>query len=204
MRVFLPSTLPALAQALRTGHVAPTQRAAQAEDAAQTEGTAQTQAQAEDAAQAEGTAQTQAQAAGPVPGFAVTPALREAYASGDEEELEYAALTEAARASLRMLAADPAAPSRRVVFAAEIPAEHIRWDARGNEPARVQIDAAVPLARLVSAHVDDLAAAADVRRAVDALPAADTGDDDAKFAVDSAEGHELGWFATQELPDLFE
>ena len=69
MRVFLPSTLPALAEALRTGY------------------------------------------AGQQPGYAVTPALREAYASGDEEELEYAALTEAARASLRMLAGNPAAAS---------------------------------------------------------------------------------------------
>ena len=67
MRVFLPSTLPALAQALQAGQVGP----------------------------------------GPMPGFAVTPSLREAYASGDEEELEYTALTEAARASLRLLAADP-------------------------------------------------------------------------------------------------
>ena len=68
MRVFLPSTLPALAEALRAGHV------------------------------------------GQQPGYAVTPALREAYASGDEEELEYSALTEAARGSLRMLAGNPAAP----------------------------------------------------------------------------------------------
>ena len=85
MRVFLPSTLPAVAQALQAGQVGP----------------------------------------GPLPGFAVTPALREAYASGDIEELEYAALTEAARASLRLLASDPAAPSRRVVLAADIPAEHV-------------------------------------------------------------------------------
>ena len=71
MRVFLASTLPALAQALQAGQVGP----------------------------------------GPVPGFAVTPSLREAYASGDEEELEYVAMTEAARASLRMLAKIP--PHRR-------------------------------------------------------------------------------------------
>ena len=32
--------------------------------------------------------------------YAVTPALREWYAEGDAEELEYAALQEAARASL--------------------------------------------------------------------------------------------------------
>ena len=32
--------------------------------------------------------------------FSLTPKLRESYTSGDEEELEYAALSEAARASL--------------------------------------------------------------------------------------------------------
>ena len=169
MRVFLPSTLPALALALRTGQ-----------------------------------GQDPNQGQGPNHGFAVTPALREAYASGDEEELEYAALTEAARASLRLLAADPAAPPRRVVLAAEIPTEEIRWDTRDDEPARVLIANAVPLAWLASAHVDDLAAAGDVRSAVEALAAADAGDEDAKFTVDGAEGHELGWFATQELPDLVE
>jgi hypothetical protein len=164
MRVFLPSTLPELAQALHVGQIGP----------------------------------------GSVPGFAVTPSLREAYASGDEEELEYAALTEAARASLRMLAQDPAAPPRRVVLAAEIPAEQVKLDARDKEPARVLITEAVPVKRLASAHVDDTEADADVRAAVDALPAADAGDEDARFAVDGAEGHELGWYATQELSYLAE
>jgi hypothetical protein len=164
MRVFLPSTLPALAQALRAGQVGP----------------------------------------GPLPGFAVTPALREAYASGDTEELEYAALTEAARASLRMLAVDPAAPSRRVVLAAEIPPEQVSWDARDGEPARVVIKQTIPLARLASAHVDALEAGTDVRSAIEALAAADAGDEDARFTVDGAEGHELGWYATQELSYLAE
>ncbi len=41
-----------------------------------------------------------------------------------------------------------------------------------------------------------------MRAAVDALPAADAGDEDAKFTVDGAEGHELGWYATQELSYL--
>ena len=139
---------------------------------------------------------------GPLPGFAVTPALREAYASGDAEELEYAALTEAARASLRLIAGDPAAPPRRVVLAAEIPAEQVSWDARDDEPARVVILQPVPVARLASAHVDDPEAGADVRRAARALPAADAGDEDAQFTVDGAEGHELGWYATQELSYL--
>ena len=111
--MFLPSTLPALAEALRAGHV------------------------------------------GQQSGYAVTPALREAYASGDEEELEYAALTEAARASLRMLAGNPAAPPRRVVLAAEIPADGVKLDARDREPGRVLVTAAIPIDKLASAHVDD-------------------------------------------------
>jgi hypothetical protein len=164
MRVFLPSTLPALALALRAGQVG----------------------------------------SGPLPGFAITPALREAYASGDDEELEYAALIEAARASLRMLADDQAAPSRRVVLAAEIPADQVSWDARDREPGRVVIGTPVPIQRLASAHVDDPEARADVRSAADALAAADAGDEDARFIVDGAEGHELGWYATQELSDLAE
>jgi hypothetical protein len=162
MRVFLPSTLPALAMALRAGQLG----------------------------------------SGPLPGFAVTPALREAYASGDDEELEYAALTEAARASLRLLADDPKAPSRRVVLAAEIPDDQVSWDTRDREPGRVVIGAPVPIQRLASAHVDDPEAGADVRRAAEALAAADAGDEDARFIVDGAEGHELGWYATQELSYL--
>jgi hypothetical protein len=160
MRVFLPSTLPALAQALRAGHL------------------------------------------GPGPGFAVTPALREAYASGDEEELEYAALTEAARASLRMLAADTGAPARRVVLAADLPADQVTKDAQDDEPARVMIGELVPIELLDAGHVDDPEAATDVRKAAEALAAADAGDEDAQFTVDGAEGHELGWYATQELPYL--
>jgi hypothetical protein len=42
----------------------------------------------------------------------------------------------------------------------------------------------------------------DVTAAVNALEAADAGDDDAQFVVDGAEDHELLWYATQEIPNL--
>ena len=42
---------------------------------------------------------------------AVTPALREWYAEGDEEELEYVAFTRAAQDALRLLRHDPKAPA---------------------------------------------------------------------------------------------
>ncbi len=185
MRVFLPSTLPALAAVLKAGQLGP-------------------EAQPDQPGPDSLDGPADLAGLGPAVGFAVTPSLREAYASGDEEELEYSALTEAARASLRLLAADPAAPLRRVVLAVELPAEQVRWDPRDQEPARVLIGAPVPLARLESALVDAPEAAPDVRDAVEALPAADAGDDDARFAVDGAEGNELGWYAAQELPYLAE
>jgi len=78
-------------------------------------------------------------AAPPLRGFAVTPALREWYSSGDEEELEYVAMTHAARASLRLLHGDPGAPGRRVVLAAEVPQEHVAGVAGFDEPALVEI-----------------------------------------------------------------
>ena len=133
----------------------------------------------------------------PLPGFAVTPALRESYSTGDLEELEYTALLEAARGSLRLLAGQPDAPPRRVVLAAEV-AEDDLGKAPGH-PAAVQVLSAIPLSRLAAGHIDSPDAGADVRAAVAALPAADDGDDDARFTVDGAEGHELEWFATQEL-----
>ena len=139
----------------------------------------------------------------PLAGFAVTPALREWYASGDLDELEYAAMAVAARASLRLLAADGAAPPRRVTLAADVPDEQVSGCGDPDEPAAVKISSVVPLARVASVHVDDPDAAGDVRAAVAALPAADRGDEDAKFTVDSAEGNELLWYAAQELPYLF-
>jgi hypothetical protein len=135
----------------------------------------------------------------PVRGFAVTPALREWYASGDLEELEYVAMAHAARASLRLLADDPQAPPRRVVLAVDVPDEQIGHDGGFDEPTLVEVRAPVTVDQVVSGHVDDLLAVADIAEAVAALPAADKGDDDAQFAVDGAEGHELLWYASQEL-----
>ena len=138
----------------------------------------------------------------PVRGFAVTPALRESYASGDLEELEYVAMTHAGRASLRLLAADPAAPRRRVVLAAEIPEGLVGHNGGFDDPTTVEIGAPVRVDQVVSGHVDEVLAMTDIAEAVAALPAADQGDDDARFVVDGAEGHELLWYASQELAYL--
>ncbi len=140
---------------------------------------------------------------GPAPlrAYAVTPALREWHTSGDIEELEYAAMSEAARASLRLLAADQTAPRRRVVLAADVPDAQVAAPAEPDR-ALVLVRVAAPTRWLAAVHADAAAAEPDVRAAVDAVGAADSGDLDAQFAVDGAEDHELLWYGVQELSDL--
>ena len=170
MRVYWPTTLPALAAAAPSGVLAPA----------------------------------------PATVHAVTPLLREFYADADprelEEELEYAAMSDAAEQSLRLLATAPegAAP-RRVVLALDVPGPAApRPDAAWSAPERslVVLGEDLTLDALVSVHVDDAEAEADVRAALAALPAADAGDDGARFTVESVEGHELLWYDATELPLL--
>ena len=146
---------------------------------------------------------------GPLTAFAVTPGLREFYAlsdaGADEEELEYAALLAAARASLRLVDIEPSAARRRVVLAADVPDSAV---AEVEDPdadrGAVRITGDVALAEVASAHVDGTEAEDDVRAAVNVVLEADLGSEDAQFVVDQAEGHELAWYATQEIGTLLE
>lgn len=141
----------------------------------------------------------------PLPGYAVTPALREWYAEGDEEELEYAALTLAARASVRLLdralLLDPAAVPRRVVVVVEVASVEPAPDV---DRSAVRVLEAVPMRLVQAVHVDGSGAEPDVRAAAEALVEADLGSQDAAFVVEQAEGHELQWYATQEIGPLLE
>jgi hypothetical protein len=139
----------------------------------------------------------------PLPGYAVTPALREWYAEGDLEELEYAALSLAARASVRLLDADPDAVRRRVVVVAEVPDELVTT-APHVDRAAVKVADPVALRLVQAVHVDDPSAVPDVTVAANAVIAADLGSDDAAFLVEQADGHELQWYATQEIGPLLE
>ncbi|MEV0981921.1 hypothetical protein [Streptomyces sp. NPDC049915] len=167
MRVYVPLTLPALAEAYKSGELG---------------------------------------ADGPVTAYAVTPGLREWYVSDDIEELEYAALSRAALASLRLLAADPGAARRRVVVAVDVPDGAASADpGRALDPValgEVRVSGPVRLGKAAAVHMDADDAEADVAAAAQALPTAEDGDDDAQFVVDGAEDHELLWYATQEIPNL--
>ncbi len=137
--------------------------------------------------------------------FALTPMLREFYATGDTEELEYAAMNEAARASLRLLAAeldgDSTVIPRRVVVAADVENVRLRPDL---DDAAVTVAGAVPASAVAAVHVDGAEAEEAVRAAAAAVDAADLGDPDAEFTLGDAEDHEMAWYATQEIPFLLE
>ena len=139
----------------------------------------------------------------PLAAHAVTGALREWYVEGDGEELEYAASSEAAAASLRLLAVDPEAPPRRVVVAAELPDEQVR-PAAGSARSAVVVGVDLTADRVVSIHVDDEEAAADVAAAARSVPAADAGEEQAQLTVEDAEGHELLWYDVTELTGLLD
>jgi hypothetical protein len=146
---------------------------------------------------------------GPLTAFAVTPGLRDFYAlsdaGADEEELEYAALLAAARASLRLVDVDPSAARRRVVLAADVPDSAVtEVEDPDADRGAVRISGDVALAAVASAHVDGAEAEDDVRAAVGVVLEADLGSEDAQFVVDQAEGHELAWYATQEIGTLLE
>jgi hypothetical protein len=140
---------------------------------------------------------------GPAPlrGFAVTPALREWYLDDDLEALEYAALLDAARASLRLLDLDDKAPRRRVVIAVDAVDATLRPEL---ERSAVELAEPVPMRLVAAVHVDTEEAEPTVAAAVEVVLEADLGSEDAQFTVDEAEGHELAWYANQEIGPLLE
>jgi hypothetical protein len=138
----------------------------------------------------------------PGAGQAVTPMLREWYREGNEEEMEYVAQLAAGRAALDLLDADPDARRLRVVVATDVPDADVALDQAAGRAA-VSVGAAAPVSAWASALVDDEDAESVVSAAVTALGAAAGGDDDANFALDEAASYELGWYAVQELPNLF-
>ena len=135
----------------------------------------------------------------PLTAHAVTPALREWYVEGDAEELEYAAMVEAAEASLRLLGDEPDAPRRRVVLAVDVEVAIAVPGGDTGPRSQVVLPGPVPVGDIVSIHVDDTDAVDDIVAAVGAIVAADAGDDDAQFVVDSAEGHDLLWYDVTEI-----
>jgi hypothetical protein len=151
----------------------------------------------------------QALAAGSVPvlsgvGFAVTPPLKLEYPDWSEEDLEYLAMQDASRASLRLLAAAGAdEPSLRVVIAVDVEDAAVTPRPEADR-AVVAVRGAVDWSAVVAVHVDGADASAAVREATAVIDAADLGDDDAEFVLGSVEDFDLAWYASGEITYLIE
>ncbi|GAB3065507.1 MULTISPECIES: DUF6912 family protein [unclassified Phycicoccus] len=89
----------------------------------------------------------------PVEAFAVTERLERMLPSGDEEEWEYAALTEAFEAADERRGTTVA---KRVVLAADVDPTWVTSRA-GTALSAVQLSQPLPLSRVVSLHVDETA-----------------------------------------------
>jgi hypothetical protein len=133
--------------------------------------------------------------------YAVTPALREWYRDADADELDYAAQLAAGRASIELLAHDLGAPRRRVVVSADV-ADSGGVPRPQVHRAAVSLAGPVRVEQWVCALADDASGEVAVATAVADLARAAVGDEDARFALDEADAHELGWYAVQEIPQL--
>ena len=133
---------------------------------------------------------------------AVTPGLREWYAEGDEEELEYVAFTRAAQDSLHLLHHDPAAARRRAVLSFDLDPARVRTGGHELGSSVVELIGRIGLAELAAVHVDGKDAEPDIIAAAEVIEQAAAGDDDAQFTVDGAEDHELEWYDVTELDQL--
>jgi hypothetical protein len=140
----------------------------------------------------------------PAEAHTVTPDLREWYAEGDLEELEYVAFTRAAQGALRLLRRDPHAPRRRVVLSADVSAHSVTRRDRDLGSSLVALSDTVPLHAVAAIHVDGVDAEDAVAAAADVIEEAVAGDPDAQFTVDGAEDHELEWYDPTELDQLIE
>ncbi len=89
--------------------------------------------------------------AGPVRAFAVTDRVERSLPSGDEEEWEYAALTDAVDAATELRVDGR---SKRVVAAADVDPSLVS-PGSGGALSAIQVSEPVPLSRIVSFHVDE-------------------------------------------------
>ena len=72
------------------------------------------------------------------------------------------------------------------------------------DDAVVRLSGPISYDDVIAAYVDNADAEPAVVPAIDAIDAADLGDEDAEFIVGDAQDHDMAWYAPQELPFLLE
>ena len=132
--------------------------------------------------------------------FAVTRSLRAEFPGAAEEDLEYLAMADAARASLYLLSAG-SDPRLRVVVAADAPMIAERPD---RDRAAAALPDSLPWSAVVSVHLDSDADGLVIERAAAAVDGAELGDPDAELALGDADDIDLAWHTPTEVTFLLD
>ena len=139
-------------------------------------------------------------------GFTVTPALREFYTEGDEEEIAYSAVLEASMASLRLLAIgdEENFPHRRVVISVDVDESVLTPQPDMGDPVVKLNPAVITEENLQAIHVDVGESEEATAKAIEVIDNADLGDEDAELAVGDALDNFMAFYDPSELPFLVE
>ena len=134
-------------------------------------------------------------------GFALTPALREFYTAGDDEEMSYAAFLEAARASLRLLTIgdEERFPHRRVVLSLDVEDADVTNAPEKGESVVTLSPAVIEVSQLAAIHVDDEGNEPVTAAAIEVVDAADLGDEDAEITLGDCEDNLMSWYDSREI-----
>lgn len=134
-------------------------------------------------------------------GFALTPALREFFTEGDDEEIAEFAFDDASRASLRLLAVgdQDRYPNRRVVLSADVPDAAVTCEPELGESVVSLSPAMITFDQVAAIHVDVESSEAATAAAIEVIDAADLGDEDAELTVGDCLDNFLAWYDPSEL-----
>lgn len=139
-------------------------------------------------------------------GFTVTDGLRDLFDFGEEEEFEEIAFDLASEASLRLLAIgdEEKFPHRRVVISVDVDDSTVTPNLDYGEGVVALQPATVALDKVAAIHIDVEESEEATAKAVQAIDAAELGDEDAALAVGDAQDNFLAWYDPSELPFLVE
>lgn len=134
-------------------------------------------------------------------GFALTPALREFFTEGDDEEIAEFAFDDASRASLRLLATGEVEryPHRRVVLSVDVDDKAVTFEPDLGESVVSLSPARITLDQLAAIHVDVESSEKATEAAIAVVDAADLGDEDAELTVGDCLDNFLAWYDPSEL-----
>lgn len=142
--------------------------------------------------------------------FSAAEACKGDYSADEIELIEHGAFVDASEASIRLLKADEEEnketeyPYRRVVISADIPETQatvhpdLGISVVSLDPAKLE------LKDCVCVHIDIAESEAANAKAIDAISAADLGDEDAEFIVGDALDNLMAWYDISELPAIMD